>query len=96
MAIPASGIQSLAVAAEATEKMNKKIYEKPSHSQVLSVGLDALMPVIRERLDAGQSVTIYPRGVSMLPTLKEGRDNVTLTAYKPPLKRYEIALFQRF
>ena len=47
------------------------------------------------RMEAGQAVTIYPRGVSMLPTLKEGRDSVTLVAYKPPLTRFNIALFER-
>ena len=75
--------------------MKKKTYVSPGDAKSLSVSLEELMPIIRERLGAGQSVTIYPRGVSMLPTLKEGRDSVTLTAYKPPLKRYEIALFQR-
>ena len=53
------------------------------------------MPVIRELFAKGQSVKIYPRGVSMVPTLVEGRDSVTLTAFGGKLKRFEIVLFQR-
>ena len=36
------------------------------------------IPVIEERLAAGQQVEIYPRGHSMLPLIREGRDSVVL------------------
>lgn len=59
------------------------------------VTLDELMPLIREQLACGQAVTFFPRGVSMLPLLREGRDSVTLSAPPQRLKKYDIALYQR-
>ncbi|MBO5111536.1 MAG: S24/S26 family peptidase [Clostridia bacterium] len=57
--------------------------------------LDALIPLIRERLASGQSVCISPRGISMRPMLRQGRDTVTLSAPPPRLKRYDLPLYQR-
>ena len=59
------------------------------------VTLDELMPLIREQLAAGQTVTFFPHGVSMLPLIREGRDSVTLSAPPKRLKKYDVALFQR-
>ena len=59
------------------------------------VTLDEMMPLIREQLVGGQSVTFFPRGVSMLPLLREGRDSVTLSAPPERLKKYDIPLYQR-
>ncbi len=53
------------------------------------------MPLIRERLEAGHEVTLSPRGTSMLPFLKEGRDTVTLAFPPAKLKKYDIPLYQR-
>jgi len=61
----------------------------------LSVSLEMVMPLIRERLTAGQSVRIYPRGTSMLPMLKEGRDSVVLSPLPDKLKKYDLPLYQR-
>lgn len=59
-----------------------------------NASLEDLMPLIRERIEAKQSVRIYPYGKSMLPMLHEGRDSVVLS--KPTkLKKYDIALYQR-
>ena len=59
------------------------------------VTLDGIMPIIKERLAAGQSVRIYPRGTSMLPMLKEGRDSVVLSPLPERLKKYDLPLYQR-
>ena len=59
------------------------------------VCLDDVMPLIRETLSEGKSVTFYPRGISMLPMLRQGRDSVTISPIKGKLKRFDIPLYQR-
>ena len=59
------------------------------------VCLDALMPLIKETLSEGKSITFMPRGISMLPMLKQGRDSVTISPIKGDLKRFDIPLYQR-
>lgn len=53
------------------------------------------MPLIRERLAAGQNVRLAPRGTSMLPMLRQGIDNVVLSPIAEPLKKYDLPLYQR-
>ena len=57
--------------------------------------LDEAMEIIRESFECGQSVTFSPRGTSMLPLLKEGRDTVTLSPPPRKLKKYDIILYKR-
>lgn len=64
-------------------------------SAEVTVTLADMMPLIRERLAAGQSVRIYPRGTSMLPMLEEGRDSVVLSPLPERLKKYDLPLYQR-
>lgn len=45
--------------------------------------LAALMPTIREVMDAGGAFRLYPRGKSMLPLLVEGEDSIELGAAEP-------------
>lgn len=59
----------------------------------LTASLEELMPLMQERLEAGQSVRFYPRGVSMRPLLREGRDSITLSRPREALRRYDIVLF---
>lgn len=66
--------------------MNKEIY---------ITHMDDLMPLMRERLAAGQSVCFTPKGVSMLPMLRQGRDTVTLSPITGKLKKYDLPLYQR-
>ena len=63
-----------------------------SSSEVL---LAELMPLIEEQLESGQSVRFSPKGVSMLPMLRQGRDQVTLTALHGSPKKYDILLYRR-
>ena len=57
--------------------------------------LDDLMPVIRERLEAGETVEFMPRGVSMLPLLRQGRDAVVLSPLPERLRKYDVVLYRR-
>ena len=59
------------------------------------VSLDVLMPLIRERLSAGQSVRFSPRGTSMLPMLRQGIDSVVLAPLPDRLEKYDLPLYQR-
>ena len=60
-----------------------------------SVRLDAIMPLIRERLAAGESVQFTPRGTSMTPMILGGRDQVVLSPLPAQLRKYDLPLFQR-
>lgn len=51
--------------------------------------------LICESLENGQDVIFSPRGESMLPTIKEGRDSVTLSPTPEKLKRGDIAFYRR-
>lgn len=53
------------------------------------------MPLIRECLQAGKTVKFSPKGVSMLPMLRQGIDSVVLAAPTGKLKKYDLPLYQR-
>ncbi len=57
--------------------------------------LDSLMPIIREQLAQGGDVTFSPRGTSMLPMLRQGKDTVTLSPINGRLKKYDLPLYRR-
>lgn len=57
--------------------------------------LEELMPLIREALDSGRRVRFSPRGVSMLPMLRQGRDCVVLSPVGEKLKKYDLPLYRR-
>lgn len=59
------------------------------------IQLDNLIPLFRERLEAGQLVKFSPRGISMLPMLRQGTDTVTLAPVPKKLRKYDIPLYQR-
>lgn len=59
------------------------------------VSVSELMPLIREGLSMGKTVCFAPRGMSMLPMLRQGRDTVTLTAVTGKLKKYDLPLYVR-
>ena len=50
---------------------------------------------IREVLDSGGAFRIYPRGISMLPLLREGVDSVLLEKPDSALKKGDIAFYRR-
>lgn len=59
------------------------------------VKLHDLMPLFREQLDAGKTVKFSPRGISMLPMLRQGIDSVILSPLPEKLKKYDLPLYQR-
>lgn len=61
----------------------------------VSLHMADIVPLMRESLQEGQSVHFSPRGISMLPMLRQGKDTVTLTSVTGPLKKYDIPLYQR-
>lgn len=54
-----------------------------------------LMPMIRTTLEAGKSVTIGPKGTSMLPLIRQGTDYVELSPLPDKLKKYDLPLYRR-
>ena len=61
----------------------------------LSVSLEEMMPLILERLAAGEEVQFTPRGTSMRPMIYGGRDHVVLSPLKGKLKKFDIPLYRR-
>lgn len=58
--------------------------------------LDEMMPVIREKLDAGGEVRLLASGRSMMPLFRDGKDTVILAAAdKKRLKKYDMILYRR-
>ena len=53
------------------------------------------MPLFLEQFQAGRSVRFSPRGVSMLPMLRQELDSVVLSAVPEKLQKYELPLYQR-
>lgn len=64
-------------------------------SKIKHTQLAELMPLIREKLEAGQSVRFSPMGISMLPMLRQGRDSVLLSPLPDKLRKYDLPLYQR-
>lgn len=61
----------------------------------LSVHAEAVMPLINEKLTAGQTVrNLSFRGTSMLPMLRQGKDYVELTGLPERLKKYDLPLYR--
>lgn len=60
-----------------------------------SVSLEQMMPLIVERLAAGEDVQFTPRGTSMRPMIFGGRDHVVLSPVKGRLKKYDLPLYRR-
>ena len=57
--------------------------------------LDSLMPIMCEQLAQGGVVTFSPKGTSMLPMLRQGKDTVTLSPLDGKLKKYDLPLYRR-
>lgn len=60
-----------------------------------SFHMDELVPLMKESLSMGKSVEFSPRGISMLPMIRQGRDCVTLSPVQGKLKKYDLPLYQR-
>lgn len=60
-----------------------------------TVRLEELLPLMEEQLAAGQKVRFSPKGTSMLPMLRQGRDSVVLSPLPERLKPYDLPLYRR-
>lgn len=74
--------------------MNKDITQKTAPSAVF-VNIEEIAAIIREQVSLGQSVEMPPRGKSMLPLIREGRDSVILSPLSGRLKKYDIPFYRR-
>ena len=72
----------------------KSISQKTAHGAVF-VGMEDIGAIIEERVAVGQSVELSPRGVSMLPLIREGKDSVILSPKPERLKKYDLPLYRR-
>ena len=59
------------------------------------VPFDELMPILQDQLNNGRKVRFSPRGVSMLPMIRQGIDSVEVSAVQGQLKKYDIAFYRR-
>lgn len=59
------------------------------------VSLEELVPLIKEKIESNGEVTFTPKGISMLPMLRDNQDTVTLGKAEFPLKKYDIAFYSR-
>lgn len=60
-----------------------------------SIRLSDYDGLIREVLSSGGEFRLYPRGVSMLPLLRQGRDSVSLRQVDSPIQKGDILFYQR-
>ena len=59
------------------------------------VDLKVLVPLIREQLNDGKTVSFVPRGKSMLPMLRDGEDMIILKKPEDRLHLFDVALYYR-
>ena len=52
-------------------------------------------PIIREVTESGGEIRIFPKGTSMLPLLRQGKDSVVLVKADGALSRGDVPLYKR-
>lgn len=57
--------------------------------------LEELMPIMKECLSLKKSFRFSPKGISMLPMLRQKTDSVVLSPLPEKLQKYDIPLYQR-
>ena len=60
-----------------------------------TIGLEEIVPIMREQLDNGKTVSFVPRGSSMKPMLGDGTDMVLLKKPEGKLKLFDVAFYFR-
>ena len=63
--------------------------------EIMKVKLEELWPVMSEQIEMGGSVRFGPKGVSMLPMLRQGTDTVVISKAPDKLKKYDLPLYRR-
>ena len=64
-------------------------------SENVSVELESLFPLIKQKLASGGDITFGPKGVSMLPLIRQGIDSVKISPVNDVLKKYDVPLYRR-
>lgn len=64
-------------------------------SPVKQVSLAEFYPILRETLDNGGEFSLTVTGTSMVPTIRGGRDRVTLVKAPDRLSKYDLPLYRR-
>ncbi len=59
------------------------------------VNLEHILPIIEEKLKNGGEVKFMPKGVSMLPLIRQGFDSVIIRTKEKPLGRGDIIFYRR-
>lgn len=59
------------------------------------LSMEQIASLIRESLAEDKSVRFSPKGVSMKPMLRQGKDSVVLSSVPEKLKKYDLPLYQR-
>lgn len=57
--------------------------------------LEELLPRLESTLAADNTVVIGPKGTSMLPLIRQGKDYVELSAAPKKLRKYDLPLYRR-
>lgn len=57
--------------------------------------MNDIAPLIAEVVESGGSMKMYPKGISMLPMIRQGKDGVILSPKTERLKKYDIPLYVR-
>ena len=60
-----------------------------------TIEMKDLVPLLKEQLDAGKTVSFVPKGNSMKPMLRNGEDMILLKKPEGRLKRLDVALYYR-
>ncbi len=59
------------------------------------VHLSDLWEIMSEKLDSGGEIKFSPKGISMLPLIKENRDSVILKKAPEKPNKYDVVLYRR-
>lgn len=59
------------------------------------ISLNQAFLLIEEKLQNGGEVTFKPRGISMLPLLRQGKDSVTISPVTNALKKKDTIFYRR-
>ncbi len=57
--------------------------------------LEEYAPLIKEVVESGGEFRLYPRGISMLPVIRQGIDSVVLVTPEKELKKRDIIFYKR-
>ena len=59
------------------------------------IRLESIFPLIEEKLRAGGEVSFRPRGISMLPLIRQGKDSATIGPLTTTPKKNDVIFYRR-